>query len=107
MRVTPRVPSEGSGIRSYLEKSLLVTHLQTPDFTRGKWSILLFRDQETLDAYLALKERKARLQAEGQWTDEIDAEISRRFMRLLSYPEDVIEGKIRGGGTTDPYVLET
>ena len=28
---------EGSGIRSYLETSLLVTDLQSPDFTRGKW----------------------------------------------------------------------
>lgn len=98
---------EGSGIRSHLEKALLVTHLQTPEFTRGKWSILYFKDQATLDAYLALKERKSRLEGEGALTDEADREISRRFMKLLSYPDEIIEGKIRGGGTTDPYVLET
>ena len=98
---------EGSGIRSWLETSLLVTHLQTPEFTRGKWSILYFREQETLDAYLALKERKARLEADGELTGEADAAISRQFMKLLSYPDDVIEGKVRGGGASDPYVLES
>lgn len=97
---------EGSGILSYLERSLLITHLQTPEFTRGKWSILYFRAPETLDRYLALKERKERLEGEGELTEEADAEISRRFMKLLSYPEDVIDEKIRGGGTSDPYILE-
>lgn len=106
-----REPSEtivqGSGIRSYLERSLLVTHLQTPEFTRGKWSILYFKNQGTLDAYLALKERKARLEAEEKLTEEADAEISRAFMELLGYPSEVIEEKILGGGASDPYMLET
>jgi hypothetical protein len=98
---------EGSGIRSWLEKSLLVTHLQSPEFTRGKWSILYFKDQETLDSYLALKERKARGEAEGSLNEKDNQEISRRFMQLLSYRDDVIEEKIRGGGASDPYMLET
>jgi len=98
---------QGSGIRSYLERSLLVTHLQTPEFTRGKWSILYFKNQGTLDAYLALKERKARLEAEEKLTKGADAEISRAFMELLGYPAEVIEEKILGGGASDPYMLET
>lgn len=97
---------EGSGIRSYLEKSLLVTHLQTPEFTRGKWSVLYFRDEDVLQEYLELKVRKKRLEAEGALTDEAGREISRAFMKLLSYPDDVIEEKIRGGGSSDPFVLE-
>lgn len=28
------------GIQSYLEKSLLITDLQSSDFTNGKWSVL-------------------------------------------------------------------
>lgn len=98
---------EGSGIRSYLERSLLVTHLQTPEFTRGKWSILYFKDPETLDAYLGLKERRTRLERKGKLTEDATQEISREFMRLLSYPEDVIQGRIRGGGISDPYMLKT
>jgi hypothetical protein len=98
---------KGSGIRSYLEKSLLVTHLQTPEFTRGKWSILYFKDPGTLDAYLALKERKERLGAEGEPSEGALEEISRQFMKLLSYPDDVIQEKVRSGGTSDPHMLET
>lgn len=97
---------EGSGIRSHLEESLLVTHLQTPEFTRGKWSVLYFKDGDVLREYLELKERRQKLEADGALTAEAGEEISRAFMKLLSYPEDVIEEKIRGGGTPDPFVLE-
>jgi hypothetical protein len=97
----------GSGIRSHLETSLLVTDLQTPEFTRGKWSILYYRDEETLQAYRALKERKESLEKEGTYTREEEKQISRAFMRLLGYPEEVVEEKIRGGGTSDPFMLET
>ena len=91
----------GSGIRSYLEESLLVTHLQSPEF------ILYFKDQRTLDAYLTLKKRKERLQAEGNGSDskKAEEEISTRFMELLGYPGPVIREKIRGGGTSDPFML--
>ncbi len=92
---------EGSGIRSHLETSLLVTHLQSAEFTRGKYSILYYKDEATLEEYLALKER-----SEIAETEEERAEISRAFMRLLSYPEEAIDDKIRGGGEEDPFVLE-
>jgi len=99
---------EGSGIRSYLEKSLLITDLQSADFTRGKWSVLYFRDEATLEAYLRLKEERAALDA-GDMPDgeagEIRRDISRRFMQLLSYPASVIEEKLQGGGESDPFIL--
>jgi len=97
---------EGSGIRSFLEKSLMITDLQSEEFTRGKWSILYHKDPETLADYLRLKERKAGLEAEGAYTPEARKEISRAFMRLLSYPEEVIEGKIRAGGEADPFIID-
>jgi len=98
--------AEGSGIRSYLETSLLVTHLQTPEFTRGRWSILYYKDRATLDTYLTLKKRKRQLERDDRLSEEADAEISRRFMRLLGYPPEVIEAKIQRGGTSDPYMLD-
>jgi hypothetical protein len=96
----------GSGIHSYLEKSLLVTHLQSADFTRGRWSILYYKDEKVLEAYLALKERKATLESQEESSPIAFTEISREFMTLLGYPEKVIEGKIGGGGEEDPFVLE-
>jgi hypothetical protein len=96
----------GSGIHSYLEKALLVTDLQSPEFTRGKWSILYFKEKGTLDAYLALKERKAKLEEAGGYTPRTRREISRDFMTLLSYPEEAIESRLKAGGKEDPFMLD-
>ncbi|MGD2122655.1 MAG: hypothetical protein PVJ76_12965 [Gemmatimonadota bacterium] len=98
---------EGSGIHSYLETSLLVTDLQSAEFTEGKWSILYFNDPETLAAYKALKERKAELEGAGRYDGQARHQISAEFMRLLSYPEGVIKAKIEGGGEEDPFILVT
>ena len=98
---------EGSGIRSYLEKSLLITALQSADFTRGKWSILYYKDEETLEAYLALKERQHALENEGRYTEDAHRAISTEFMRLLSYPDEVIAAKLWGRGESDPFMFVT
>lgn len=96
---------EGSGIRSFLETSLLVTDLQSPEFTRGKWSVLYYKDPEVLEAYQALKERKGRLEGAGELTDAARKGISRDFMRLLGYPEETIAGRLAAGGRDDPFML--
>lgn len=96
---------EGFGIQSYLEKSLLVTDLQTPEFTEGKWTILYFKDESTLAAYQELKECAGRFEAEGGYAGEFKRHVSREFMRLLSYPDDVIEAKLEDSGRHDPFML--
>ena len=106
IRETSEAIVEGSGIRSFLERSLLITDLQSTDFTRGKCSILYYKDEETLAAYLALKKRKEALEAESAYTPAARWEISREFMRLLSYPDEIIEEKIRSGGESDPFILD-
>ena len=93
------------GMSSYLEKSLLITDLQSEDFTRGKWSILYFRDEGTLAVYHGLKARKRQLEEAGSYDEVERKKLSREFMRLLSYPEDVIEAKLSQAEPTDPYVL--
>ena len=96
-----------SGVRWYLEKSLMVTDLQSPEFTKGKWSILYFKENQTLEAYLNLKRRQTELEAEGRYGDEERRKISREFMQLLSYPEDVINEKLSFKGSRDPYMYVT
>jgi hypothetical protein len=46
---------------------------------------------DTLDQYLAIKADKAGLLATGKYTASARQEIARRFGRLLSYPEPVID----------------
>ena len=99
--------ADRSGVRWHLEKSLMVTDLQTPEFTRGKWSILYFKDEQTLQDYQSLKRRQSDLKAKGLYTADERQEISREFMRLLSYPEAVIEEKLAKKGEEDPYIHVT
>jgi hypothetical protein len=95
----------GFGIRSFLEKSLLITDLQTEDFTRGKWSILYYENESVLKDYLALKKKKMRLEDMGKYNEPERKAISREFMRLLSYPDNKIEEKLSKADPSDPFIL--
>jgi len=95
---------KGFGIASYLEKSLMVTLLQSPEFTRNKCSILYYKNETTLTAYRDLKERQARLVASEGYDAIAQKEISVALMKLLSYPTDVIESKL-SGTHPDPFIL--
>lgn len=95
---------KGFGIASYLEKSLIVTMLQSPEFTRNKCSILYYKNEETLNAYRNLKERQTQLVASDGYDAKARKEISVAFMELLSYPHDVIESKL-SGTHPDPFII--
>ncbi|MFO7890928.1 MAG: hypothetical protein R6V04_11380 [bacterium] len=92
------------GVKSYLEKALLVTKLQSPEFTKGKWSILYYKTDEVIEKYLILKIKKINLEKENKYDQKKAREISKEFMKLLSYPDEVIEEKISGSGK-DPFML--
>ena len=93
------------GIQSYLEKTLLITDLQSEQFTKGKWSILYFKNEEILKKYLELKEKKQKLETLGQYDSTSRKDISRTFMQLLSYPEEKITEKLSQKIKKDPYLL--
>ena len=92
------------GIQSYLEKSLLITDLQSEEFTRGKWSILYYKTDDVLQSYLDLKAMKQRLEEEDRYDADCRHFISRKFMELLSYSQEVIDEKLAGTGK-DPAML--
>ncbi len=96
---------DGFNIRSYLEKSLLVTDLQSGEFTRGKWSVLYFRDNDVLEAYLQLKRKRKELEESGRYDKAAGKEISRQFMELLSYPGNIIEEKLSKARPGSPFML--
>jgi hypothetical protein len=94
----------GFRIKSHLETSLLVTGLQPAAFTEGKWSILYYGEDAVLEEYLALKERRERLEKEGRYTADRQRETTRALGRLLTYPESIIEAKIAGRAPA-PFML--
>lgn len=93
------------GVKSYLEQSLIVTDLQSEEFTKGKYSILYYKDDYVLKSYLNLKKKKAELIREGRYNQKARKQISREFMRMLSYPEKIIEEKLAQEYPSSPYVL--
>ena len=70
---------KGFGIASYLENSLMDTLLQSPAFTLNKCSILYYKTETTLAAYLDLKERQARLIASDGYDTDAQKAISAAF----------------------------
>ncbi len=119
MAISPPIPPEdydkiadasekivsGFGLKSYLDRSLLITDLQSAEFTRDKWSVIYYKEDVDLQKYLALKDRKQELEESGRYTPEARREISREFMQLLSYPEDVISEKLNAEKPGSPYML--
>jgi len=95
----------GFGIQSYLEKSLIITDLQSAEFTKGKWSILYYEKDEILQKYLELKEKKQELEDLGKYDSIAKKTISREFMQLLSYPIEKIEEKLSPKNPSDPFIL--
>jgi hypothetical protein len=78
-------------VKTYHEKSLLVTDLFSEDIAEGMYVILLYRDEKVLDTYLTLKERRRKLAESGEYTAGAGRELAREFGRLLSYPPEKIE----------------
>jgi len=92
-------------LKSHLEKSLMITELQADDFTQGKWNIQYYEDENVLQAYFKLKEKKAALEESGHYDTKARKDISREFMRLLSYPENKIKEKIARKTPENPFML--
>lgn len=83
--------AERNKVQMWRETDFLVTDLYPADVAKGKHVLLIYTG-DTLDKYLQLKADKAALVEAGEYEGAAREEIARRFGRLLSYPEDVIDG---------------
>ncbi len=84
------VVAKRNKVEMWRETDFLVTDLYPADVASGKHVLLIYKG-DTLDQYLAVKADKAALVAAGDYEGEAREEIARRFGRLLSYPESVID----------------
>jgi hypothetical protein len=80
-------------VQMWRETDLIVTDLYPADVALGK-DVLLIYTGDTIDEYLALKKEKTALAAAGKYRGVAREKIARRFGRLLSYPENVIDDLI-------------
>lgn len=95
----------GFKIKSYLDKELIKTDLQSEDFTKGKWSILYYEDDSILNMYLDLKNKIEELNKTGEYKGSIRKEISKSFGELLSYPEHKIKERLSEDVPVNPFTL--
>ncbi len=84
------VIAERNHVQMWRETDFLVTDLYPADVAEGKHVLLIYTG-DTLDRYLAIKTDQAGLVAAGEYEGDAREEIARRFGRLLSYPEAVID----------------
>lgn len=94
----------GFGMKTWLEKSLIATDLQSDEFIAGKWVILYYKTDDVLTSYKALKEKRLKIDENKISEREALKALSKKFMQLLSYPEDVIKQKL-SGKQVDPFIL--
>ena len=82
--------AERNKVKMWRETDFLVTDLYPADVAEGKHVLLIYTG-DTLERYLQLKADKAALVASGEYEGAAREAIARRFGRLLSYPEPVID----------------
>lgn len=88
-----QIVADRNEVMIWRETDFLVTDLYPADVAAGKHVLLIYTG-DTLDEYLQLKSDKAALVEANQYDGEARREIARRFGRLLSYPDNVIDGLI-------------
>ena len=99
--------SEGFGTRYYVEQSLLITDIQSAEFTKGKNSILYYAKEQYIQEYLLLKKRVEELEAMGCYIGAERRAISVAFGKLLSYPDDIIFKRVDSVERINPFVLQS
>ncbi len=99
--------SEGFGTSYYVEESLLITDIQSAEFTKGKNSILYYANDAVIQEYLSLKQRAGELEAKGYYDGVERREISVAFGKLLSYPDDIIRKRVDSIERINPFVLQS
>ena len=90
MMADAAVIAERNGVLMWRETDFLVTDLYPADVAAGKHVLLIYTG-DTKDRYLRIKADKAALIIAGEYQGKAIEEIARRFGRLLSYPEQVID----------------
>ena len=79
-----------NGVEMWREEDFLVTDLYPADVAAGKHVLLIYTG-DTLDEYLQLKADKVALLAADSYSGQAREDIARRFGKMLSYPDAVID----------------
>lgn len=105
MEAVSRELSEGFGTKYYVEQSLMITDIQSAEFTAGKNSILYYQDDGIINRYLEMKKESVELTSQGKYNGKARRDLSVEFGQMLGYPESVILRKVDSDVRIDPITL--
>ncbi len=80
---------EKYGVHYYAEDDALLTDLFPLSLNRGKFNVIFYQDETSLQAYLDLKAEKEKAVLDGYYA-ACRAKIAWRYGELLSYTDDGI-----------------
>ncbi|MEG1548105.1 MAG: hypothetical protein RR232_05690 [Clostridia bacterium] len=98
--------SNGYHTKCVTVDSLMITDIQSAEFTKGKRSILYYAADAVIEEYYAMDKRVKELVANGEYTGKVRRDISIRFGELLGYPMELILHKVDSETRIDPYVID-
>lgn len=98
--------SIGFGTKYCVVESLLVTDIQSEEFTKGKNSILYYADDAVIDSYFALQKRVDELIAQDSYIGRERRDIAIEFGRLLGYQEENIFARVDSKTRVVPFELK-
>ena len=87
--------AEDNQVRFYLEKSLMTTDLFVDVEMGDNWVFIIFKEENVVEDYLALKTEKELFEKEGKYKGEIRKRIARDMGRLLGYGDKYIEERLK------------
>lgn len=83
-----------NGVKFYLEKSLMTTDLFADVDMTGKWVFMIYKKDQVMEEYLALKAEKERLEGEGKYHGQRRINIAMKMGRLLGYSDSYIRQRV-------------
>lgn len=77
-------------VKFYMEKNLLTTDLFADIDMEDRWVFIIYKKEQVLEDYLALKAEKERLEKGRKYAGDVRREIAQQLGRLLGYSDDYI-----------------
>ncbi|MGI9261576.1 MAG: hypothetical protein ACR2QR_06060 [Woeseiaceae bacterium] len=89
---------ERQGIKYYREDDFLVTDMFPEERTNGKILLVIYKNDDVLEAYFNVKKYKQELIDSGEYDLAARREVATRFGKLLSYHDEQIEFFLKRSG---------
>lgn len=86
--------TEDNQVRFLLEKNLMTTDLFAEVDMGDNWVFIIFKEENIVENYFALKTEKEHLEKEGKYVGNTGKRIAKEMGRLLGYSDQYIDERM-------------